>query len=100
MYYEEKKEFAKAITAYEKAIALMANPMNNLAWLYLQEQEDQIETALPLSQLAVQLTPHDANHLDTLAEILSKKWDYQKALSLMETAAKLDEQYQYKLPQW
>ncbi len=98
LFYEEKKDTSKAIAAYEKALSLMADPMNNLAWLYL--QEGRIENSLSLSQMAVQLTPNDANHLDTRAEALFKSENYTEALRVMEKAAELDFQYQDKLPKF
>ncbi len=36
LFYEGEKDTVKAIAAYEKAINLMAEPMNNLSWLDFQ----------------------------------------------------------------
>ncbi len=98
LFYEGEKDTIKAIAAYEKAINLMAEPMNNLSWLYL--GRGNVEEALPLSKMAVMLTPHDPNHLDTHAEILFKLGNYAEALKTMEKAANLDSQYQDKLPKY
>ncbi len=95
LFYEEKKDTTKAIAAYEEAVSLIAVPMNNLAWLYL--KEGRIEDSISLSQIAVQLTPNNTNHLDTRAEALFKSGNYTEALQVMEKAAKLDPQYQHKL---
>ncbi len=98
LFYEEKKDTIKAIAAYEAAISLMAGPMNNLAWLYL--EEGRIEDSLSLSQIAVQLTPNNANHLDTRAEVLFKSGNYVEALKVMEKAAGLDPLYERKLAKY
>ncbi|MCP4265917.1 MAG: hypothetical protein GY777_10135 [Candidatus Brocadiaceae bacterium] len=79
---EEGKDTIKAIAAYEKALSLMADPMNNIAWLYL--EQGRIEDSLSLSQIAVQLTPNNANHLDTRTEVLLKSGEYAEALKVMD----------------
>jgi tetratricopeptide (TPR) repeat protein len=98
LYYEEQRDTANAIATYEKAVGLMAAPMNNLAWLYL--EQGRTAEALPLSQMAVQLTPHHAGYLDTYAEALFKTGNYREALKIMEQAAGLDSRFRDKLPKY
>ena len=93
--YAEDGRIEAAIASYEEALAVVATPMNHLAWLYF--GEGKTEEALPLSRLAVTLSPGDANFLDTLAEILLEKGEKAEALELMEQAARLDPQYREKL---
>lgn len=95
VFYEEQKDMAKAIDAYKEAIVMMATPMNHLAWLY--QSQGEIDKALPLSRLAVQLCPDNADFLDTLAEIFFNSEDYSEALNLMEKAARLNSKYREKL---
>ncbi len=98
LHFEEQEDTANAIAAYEDAISIMAEPINNLAWLY--QGQGNMKEALALSRMAVQLLPNNANYLDTLAEILFKTGNYDEALSLMEKAANLDPRYQHKLPKF
>lgn len=83
---------------YEKAILLIAQPMNAVAWRYY--QEGKLDEALSISRIAVSLSPEYANFLDTLGEILFAKKSYSAALEVMEKAAKLDKQYEDKLPKF
>lgn len=96
--YDEKGDTTNAVASYEQAMALVATPMNQLAWDYL--QQGRAERALPFSRLAVQLCPGKAAFLDTLAEILSKQGAREEALTWMEKAAALDSNYQAKLPEF
>ena len=96
--FEDKKNTAEAIENYEKALSVMAAPMNNLAWLYL--EKGRIGEALPLSHMATQLTPNNARHLDTYATALYKSGNYQEAVKAIEKAAALDTQFQSKLDEY
>ena len=98
LYYEEKKDIAKAIENYEKALSVMAAPMNNLAWLYL--EQGRTDEALPISQMAVQLAPKNPGYLDTYATALYKSGNNKKAAEIMEKAAAFDTQYLSKLNQY
>jgi tetratricopeptide (TPR) repeat protein len=95
IFFEEQKNISKAIDSYQRAISIMATPMNNLAWLYLVQGE--IEKALPLSKLAVDLSPDNANYHDTLAEVFFKSGKFAEALTSMEKAANLHSKYKEKL---
>jgi tetratricopeptide (TPR) repeat protein len=98
LYYEKRQDRERAVSAYQAALALMAEPMNNLAWLYL--EEGRAKEALPISQMAVQLSPDNANYLDTLAEIYFRSRNITEAITLMEKAAKIDARYSKKLEQF
>lgn len=94
-YFEEKKDTKNAIFAYEEAVALMAEPMNQLAWLY--QEQGKLEGALPLSRMATRLSQNNANYLDTLAEVLFQTGEREEAIDVMEKAARLNPKYKNKL---
>lgn len=94
-YFEEKKDTKNAIFAYEEAVALMAEPMNQLAWLY--QEQGKLEGALLLSRMATRLSQNNANYLDTLAEVLFKTGEREEAIDVMEKAARLNPKYKNKL---
>ncbi len=96
--YDEKGDTTNAVAAYEEAMTVVATPMNQLAWDYL--QQGKAESGLPLARLAVQLCPSKAPFVDTLAEILFKEGDREEALKWMEKAAALDSKYQGKLSEF
>ena len=93
--YDSSGDTTKAVASYEEAMMVVATPMNQLAWDYL--QQGKAESALPLSRLAVQLCPDNADILNTLAEILSKEGQRDEALKWMAKAAALDSKYQGRL---
>jgi hypothetical protein len=64
---EKAQDHAAAIQGYESALRLVAEPLNNLAFLYHQAKRDQ--EALPLAQLATQFSPHEPQFRDTLNSV-------------------------------
>jgi tetratricopeptide (TPR) repeat protein len=92
---EKAGESAQAMDAYKRALSIVAVPMNQLAWLYLQQH--QADSALPLARLAAQLSPDNPAFLDTLAETLAQRGERAEAVSWMEKAAALDLRYREKL---
>jgi tetratricopeptide (TPR) repeat protein len=92
--YAEDQQIEAAIASYEEALAVVGNPMNELAWLYL--GKGRTDEALPLSRLAVTLRPDNANFIDTLAEILLKQGEKAEAMKWMNRAAQLDPQFRKK----
>ena len=58
-----------AIRLYQRALRTVAEPLNNLAWLYHQAERN--EEALPMATLANQMVPDDPTFADTLADITS-----------------------------
>jgi hypothetical protein len=93
--YDRNGDTTNAVASYEEAMTVVATPMNQLAWDYL--NQGKAGSALPLSRLAVQLCPSKAAFLDTLAEILFKEGERDEALKWMAKAAALDSKYQGKL---
>lgn len=57
----------KAIQLYARSLRLMAEPMNNLAWLY--HEAGRNKEALPLAQVATQFAPNEPAFTDTLRKI-------------------------------
>lgn len=75
LIYERKRDFARAVASYERAIELApanAAALNNLAYL-LAETTDELDRAMTLAQRAVRALPSDANVADTLGWIYIKK---------------------------
>jgi hypothetical protein len=64
---ESQGDKRKAIESYQEALRKIAEPLNNLAWLYHGEGRDQ--DAEPLAKLAVQFGSHDPQFSDTLTKI-------------------------------
>jgi len=95
MAYEKAGDTSHAAEAYQQALAGLAVPMNQLAWLYY--QQSRTEQALPLARMAAQLDPENPAVLDTLAEVVARQGDRAQAIRLMEKAAGLDSRYQGKL---
>ena len=57
----------RAIKGYESALRLVAEPLNNLAFLYHDAGRD--NEALPLAQLATQFAPTETEFADTLNKV-------------------------------
>jgi len=93
--YEKAGDTSHAAEAYQQALAGLAIPMNQLAWLYYQQSKT--EQALPLARMAAQIDPENPAILDTLAEVLARHGDRAEAVKWMEKAASLDTQYRGKL---
>jgi tetratricopeptide (TPR) repeat protein len=66
-WYEKQGNMPRAIKAYESALQLIAEPLNNLAWLYHTAGRD--KDALSLAQLATQFAPNIEEFTDTLSAI-------------------------------
>jgi hypothetical protein len=62
--FEGKKDTANAQRSYEDAVKKMAEPMNDLAWIYL--NSGRAKDAIGLATLAVQLRPGEDRYIDTL----------------------------------
>jgi hypothetical protein len=80
--YENKNDIQNAIKAYQSAVNCIANPINYLAWQYFQQNE--LDKALSMANIAVQISPDNANALDTLAQIHIKKGNKIEADRLMK----------------
>lgn len=64
---EKAGDKTKAIKGYESALRLVAEPLNNLAFLYHNAGRD--SEALPLAQLAIQFAPNEPEFVDTLNKV-------------------------------
>lgn len=94
--FEQQGDIHNAIKAYEQAAETMAEPLNDLAWLYQADSKlDKLEDAASLSTLAVAMRK-DPRFLDTLAEIKFKSGDRDSAVKLEEKAVALSSSPQYK----
>ncbi len=97
MAYEQAGDPTHAAEAYRQALAGLAAPMNQLAWIYFQQSK--AEQALPLARMAAQIDPENPVILDTLAEVLAQHGDRTEAVQWMEKAAILDGRYRGRLDQ-
>ncbi|HET8860775.1 tetratricopeptide repeat protein [Marivirga sp.] len=89
--YHANKDYKKAFETYEEAIKL--NPenyfaVNNFAY-YLSLRKQNLERAKELSSIMVKANPNNANFLDTHGWVLFQKGEYEKALTVLEKAVKL-----------
>ena len=64
---EAKGDTAGAERAYREAVTTVAEPVNDLAWLYL--GNGQVKDAVGLANLAVQLRPDEPRYVDTLEKV-------------------------------
>lgn len=92
---EKNRNLTAAADAYREALGGLALPMNQLAGVYL--QQGKVDDALSLARLAAQLSPTDADVLDTLAEVLATHGDRAEARQWMQKAAALNARYRNKL---
>jgi tetratricopeptide (TPR) repeat protein len=86
--YERRNDLARATAKYEDALTSLATPMNQLAWSYHRLGND--GDAVPLAQLATQLSPRQAAYAATLAKVLAKLGKREEALRWIVKAAELD----------
>ena len=93
--YERERDVMRARQAYQEALVIIAEPMNNLANLYL--QDGLVEEAKRLANLAVQLAPAESHFLHTYAEALHAVSDVEQAIITMEQAARINPEYEQDL---
>ncbi|MDE2997513.1 MAG: tetratricopeptide repeat protein [Gemmatimonadota bacterium] len=89
--FYEQEAYADAAKAYRRAIAL--NPedhgsTNNLAWLYA-IQGIRLKEAQRLSLRSLQQAPDSPTYLDTFAEILYRRAQYERAIEVIRHAISL-----------
>jgi tetratricopeptide (TPR) repeat protein len=93
-HYQRRKDYKKAIAAYEKSIELRwddSTVLNNLAWLYATCEVEPLrnpERSLKLARLAVELE-QSSYILDTLAESYFVNGMNREAIEAGERALKL-----------
>lgn len=86
---DERKEYAAARDAYEKALALQPKSslvLNNLACLY-SDQFGEIDKAYDLAQRARALQPLEPRTADTFGWVLVKKKQYAAAVPILQESA-------------
>lgn len=66
---ENQHDLNGAVEKYQQALTVLAEPMNDLAWLYLTEDKARVKEALGLATLAVQLRPDEPRYIDTLKKV-------------------------------
>ena len=86
LYYDQGDK-SKALSEFEQAAGTMAQPLNSIAWLYM--ERGNTADALPLARLAVQICPNNADFLDTLSEVLVRTGQKHESISVLEKAYKL-----------
>ena len=64
--YEKRGDTANAERAYRQAVTLVAEPINDLAWIYV--GSGRAKEAIGLATIAVQLRPDEPRFADTLAK--------------------------------
>lgn len=87
--YQKNGESEKAKKTYEKILTLSPNSivaLNNLAWLYSEEEKDP-DKAYELAQQARNQHPDNGAVADTLGWILHKRGDDRRSLALLREAA-------------
>ena len=68
---------------------------NNLAWLCAQADRE-LDLALTHAEKAVELSPRNAGHLDTLAEVHFRRGDAKKAIEIEEQAYEISPKANFK----
>ena len=67
--FDRRGDTANAQRSYENAVKQIAEPINNLAWIYFNSGRS--KDAVGLATLAVQLRPDEQRYLDTLQKARS-----------------------------
>lgn len=88
---QHDNRLAEAQKEYEKALRIMSEPMNNLAWLYYLQGD--LTKAAPLAEMAVNISPERAEFLSTLGMIRAKSGKVQEAILLLERASTINPKY-------
>lgn len=89
MLHQQKGEASEAINAYERLLEQYpqnAIALNNLAWLYFEQNDDR---ATELARRAFELVPENAAIADTYGWILFKSGDLQASIPILEKAHQL-----------
>jgi len=89
LLYERMEKFPQARDAYEKLLSINPNfvpALNNLAYLDAERLND-LDKAYELARRARDLQGDDPAIADTLGWVLSKRGDYQQALTILQDSA-------------
>jgi tetratricopeptide (TPR) repeat protein len=92
--HEKKGEIEKAVAVYVEAVKMVVEPMNQLAWLY--QEQGELESALPLARVSVQMNADRAEFHHTLGVVLCKTGKTDEAINSMEKAAELKPSEKFK----
>ena len=95
--YSLKQDFKNAGLNFKKALELNpnnANAMNNLAWLYC-ENNVNIKEAIELAKKACEIEQYNDSYWDTLAEAYFLNKEYEKAIEAINRAIKINPNYTY-----
>ncbi len=87
---ESKGLLEESVDAYKKVIELdptFSKAYNNLAWVYATKMKTNIKEAMRLAEKAKELDPNNPGIYDTLGWIYYLDTKYEKAVSLLRTAA-------------
>ncbi|MCP4376616.1 MAG: tetratricopeptide repeat protein [bacterium] len=90
--YYDKREYKKAIKAYEKCLSISPGhygALNNLAYLYVEDLNDP-KKALPYARKVIRLMPQDANVLDTYGWVLARLKKYSDAKKYLQRSIERD----------
>ncbi|MCL7943688.1 tetratricopeptide repeat protein [Marinobacter sp. ATCH36] len=92
---ELQEDFSGALEAYHLALSMpgqqlphLVNPLNQIAWVYLQQTEPDL--ALPLALLAHQINPTSTVVMDTLARVYAQLEQFDKAQVLLDRVLQID----------
>jgi len=92
---ELQEDFSGALEAYLLALSMpvrpmphLANPLNQMAWVYHQQAEPDL--ALPLALLAHQINPSSIVVMDTLARVYVQLEQFDKAQVLLDRVLQID----------
>ncbi len=101
--HERRQEYAQAVEAWQKVIALdprHAPGHNNLAWLYVTGPAElrAADKALPLAQEAMELDPQSTAYRNTLGVVYHRLGRYQDAIARFEK--NLQEDHPYAALDW
>jgi len=86
--YEKNNDIQNAKKVYKEAVDIISNPINLLAWQYYKQNE--LDKALSAADIAVRISPDNANCIDTLAKIYSKKGNKDEAKRLIKRYKELN----------
>ncbi len=92
--YDQNLQYDKSDKIYEKIIKIDSNDAiayNNYSYS-LAEKGEELQKALQMSKRSIQLEPQNGTYYDTLAWILFKLGNYQKALVKIDSAINLTEE--------
>jgi len=95
--FQKNKDITGEINAYKNALEQVSDPLNELAWLWFENDDKKLQESLVLIQAAIIFRPDDADYWDSMAEILFKLKSYDKAYNAIIKASQLNNKYINKI---